>query len=87
MALLPLSLGVTRFSSSKGVKGASSFSSGAAADETSLRQEVLVRDKNTCRYCGFTAGKYQQIYFPGGGKRAKDAVTACIYCHQCFTLC
>jgi intracellular multiplication protein IcmJ len=84
MALLPLSLGVTRFSEKKGAS--SSFS---AADEAAFRQQVFTRDKNACRYCGFTAGKYQQLHFLNGDARdlrVKNAVTACIFCHQCFTL-
>ena len=85
MALLPLSIGVTRFSAKK---GASSLSANAV-DEASFRQQILARDKNTCRYCGFTAGKYQQLHYLSGDSRdmrAKNAVTACIYCHQCFAL-
>ena len=84
MALLPLTLGVTRFSLKKSVS-----SSAATNDDASFRQEIFARDKNACRYCGFTAGKYQQVYFLNGDsrdKRTKNAVTACIYCQQCFAL-
>lgn len=61
------------------------------ADE--MRQKILERDNNTCRYCGFQAKKYQEVNFISRGPKSasmKDApgpndyVTACTFCYQCF---
>lgn len=63
------------------------------ADE--LRLQVLERDNNTCRYCGFQAKKYQEVNFIRRGAKtasikeapgADDYATACTFCHQCFHL-
>ena len=59
-----------------------------------IRQAVLQRDNNTCRYCGFKSAKYQEVTFsqranPPGDKdkpSAEHYATACIFCHQNFHL-
>ena len=54
-----------------------------------LKEQVLKRDDNTCRYCGFQASKYQEINFIGQKDRdlkPDDYAAACIFCHQCFHL-
>jgi intracellular multiplication protein IcmJ len=56
-----------------------------------LEQQILARDQNTCRYCGFASEKYQVVvnnnhdYNPGQSKPS-NLVTACIFCAQCFFL-
>ncbi len=56
-----------------------------------LEQQVLNRDKHTCRYCGFTSERYQQVvninqdYSPGQST-PNNMATACIFCAQCFFL-
>ncbi len=52
-----------------------------------VKTQVLQRDDNTCRYCGFVSRKYQEINFIGKGAKATgagDYATACTFCHQCF---
>jgi len=52
-----------------------------------LRQKVLERDDNTCRYCGFQARKYQEINHIGKSDKSTgvdDYATACTFCYQCF---
>lgn len=54
-----------------------------------LRNQVLARDENACRYCGFKARKYQEVTFIGqkdGETKPEHYATACIFCHQCFHL-
>lgn len=56
-----------------------------------LEKQILERDKNTCRYCGFMSEKYQQVvninqdYGPGKSK-PDNLATACLFCTQCFFL-
>lgn len=57
--------------------------------DAELRQKVFERDGHTCRYCGFQAGKYQEVAFINGQEedtRFANLATACIFCHQCFVL-
>jgi intracellular multiplication protein IcmJ len=58
-----------------------------------MREQVIARDDNTCRYCGFQANKYQEVNFIGKetdkivkDKKLDNYVTACTFCHQCFHL-
>lgn len=52
-----------------------------------LVRVIHERDHFTCRCCGFSSVKYQQILNPAGGWRDLDAIsTACIFCQQCFSL-
>jgi intracellular multiplication protein IcmJ len=84
MALLPIALGVTRGFSAK--PPSPSF---ASIDEAEFRASIQARDKNTCRFCGFKSGKYQQVHFLNGNKRdyrPENAATICLFCAQCFTL-
>lgn len=53
------------------------------------RNRTLERDGYACRYCGFTAKKYQEIHFLSGNYKDlsdKNLVTACVFCHQCLNL-
>lgn len=43
----------------------------------------------TCRFCGFESQKYQEVHFLNrdtADTSDKNLVTACIFCHQCFSL-
>ena len=54
-----------------------------------IKPKILERDKNTCRFCGFKADKYQQILIINQNPedlRPANLATACIFCHQCFIL-
>jgi len=63
----------------------------AAADPAfqTARQRTFDRDHYSCRYCGFTAKKYQEIHFLSGNYKDlsdQNLVTACAFCHQCLNL-
>lgn len=80
MKLLPITLGIAR------TGGAQNLSE-AVDGET--RQKVFQRDSNTCRYCGFTSEKYQDVHFINNNPKDRhvdNMATACIFCHQCFNL-
>lgn len=52
-------------------------------------EEVLERDQQTCRFCGFQAQKYQSVVALDGNWRNrsdKNLATACVFCRQCFDL-
>lgn len=52
-----------------------------------LRAQVLSRDNNSCRYCGFECKKYQDIQYVGKTDKVSgpdDYVTACSFCYQCM---
>lgn len=54
-----------------------------------LKAKIFERDKFSCRFCGFTSKKYQEVHFLNQNTRdhtEKNLVTACIFCHQCFNL-
>lgn len=54
-----------------------------------LEKKVFLRDKHTCRYCGFQSKKFQCVVNHDQNYRnntAKNMVTACIFCAQCFFL-
>lgn len=62
---------------------------GSGALDPEIRQQVFERDDHTCRYCGFRAMKYQDVAHMSGQEadaRLSNLATACIFCHQCFTL-
>jgi len=72
-----------------GVFRAPAKSKGAGKVSNELKQKIFERDNHTCRYCGFTAKKYQEIYHLNhdtGDHSDKNLITACIFCHQCFQL-
>lgn len=53
------------------------------------RQEILARDDYTCRGCGFRAEKCQEVHHLDDdhqNNNAKNLVTMCCLCHQCFHL-
>lgn len=104
MSFLPLKLGINRQepkagNASKekkknrqaGVSSGLPSSSGSSAKEVpkDLKEKILARDNNTCRYCGFQAGKYQNIHIIDHNPEnlsENNLATACIFCHQCFHL-
>lgn len=50
-----------------------------------LRQEVLVRDKNTCRKCGKNPSKQIHHIIPlrdGGENKKENLITLCKKCHN-----
>lgn len=54
-----------------------------------LKDKILERDENTCRYCGFHSEKYQNVHHRDlnlGNLKEDNLVTACVFCHQCFYL-
>ena len=85
MSLLALHLGAQRAGEAD---VAVSFAT-QPVDESRRRTEILARDQNACRYCGFQAKKYQQLHFLNGSRRDwrdENLVTSCIFCQQCFML-
>lgn len=51
------------------------------------RPETVWRDDDfICRFCGFRAEKYQRIVYGSWIGHKRPALTACIFCEQCFTL-
>ena len=91
MSYLKVALGVGKYSDT----GRPLFQ-GVHRPSEELRNKVLERDKYICRYCGFTAAKYQEVNFIGKGHKPKvdprtdikpdNYATACTFCHQCFHL-
>lgn len=91
MAYLKVTLGVSKCSDA----GRPLFQ-GVHRPVDDLVNKVLERDKYICRYCGFTASKYQEVNFIGAGHKPKvdprtdikpdNYATACTFCHQCFHL-
>ncbi len=56
-----------------------------------LEQEVMARDNNSCRYCGFRCDKHQVVVNRNQNYNSKhnvidNMVTACVFCAQCFLL-
>lgn len=54
-----------------------------------LKEKILKRDNDTCRFCGFHSSKYQTVHHldNNSANTAEDNLaTACIFCHQCFNL-
>lgn len=54
-----------------------------------LKEKILKRDNDTCRFCGFQANKYQTIHYLDHNPNnlsENNLATACIFCHQCFNL-
>src|SRR5687768_558428 len=53
----------------------------------SVQRAVFERDHYTCKFCGFTALRHQEIVLLSGDLRDVDAMsTACAFCHQCQDL-
>lgn len=80
MKLLPITLGIARTGGTQNL---------SEAVDSETRQKILQRDNNTCRYCGFSSEKYQDVHFVNNNPKDKhfdNMATACIFCHQCFNL-
>lgn len=74
---IPIALGVSR------------GGAGAPASPVPLpvKKEVLARDGDTCRCCGFKAAKYQEVVHLNRDptdNRPANLAAVCIFCHQCF---
>lgn len=55
----------------------------------SLARKVHLRDKDTCRYCGFQAQQYQEVVNLDRNPRnnvLSNLATACVFCTQCHFL-
>ncbi|MAZ44763.1 MAG: HNH endonuclease [Legionellales bacterium] len=53
------------------------------------RVQILQRDENTCRYCGFHSDKYQEVVnidHDYKNNTMENMATACVFCAQCFFL-
>jgi intracellular multiplication protein IcmJ len=82
MAYLRITPGVSSLSEAGRI-----LSGDVHSPDDALKAQVLERDENTCRYCGFLSRKYQELNFVGkdGNARGAEAyATACTFCHQCF---
>jgi|GEM_PF-953463 len=52
-----------------------------------VKNSVLKRDHDTCRFCGFYSTKYQEVLISDSNIHNLDTLfTACIFCHQSFNL-
>ncbi len=54
-----------------------------------IKKKILTRDHYTCRYCLFTSKKYNTVVNHDNDyshNNAKNMVTACPFCAQCFFL-
>jgi len=83
MAYLPITLGIVR------TPGNARNLEKDAQNLAALRQKILERDDNTCRFCGFQSSKYQEVHFLNGNQddqRPDNMAAACIFCQQCFDL-
>lgn len=50
-----------------------------------VRKKALERDKNSCRFCGFTSVSYQEVHHfndDHSDNRLENLVTACSFCHM-----
>lgn len=55
----------------------------------SIKQKILTRDQQTCRFCGFKSDKFQEVVNVDqnySNNSAPNLVTACSFCRQCFFL-
>jgi intracellular multiplication protein IcmJ len=80
--MIPITLGVARTAQGGG-------GGNAAPVPLAVKKEVLARDHNACRCCGFTAAKYQEVLHLNrdcADHRPDNLATVCIFCHQCFHL-
>jgi intracellular multiplication protein IcmJ len=75
--LLPITLGVRR-------KSGTEFASGAG--KSPRQEDVWREDDFVCQFCGFRAEKYQRIVAGNWAGQQRSALTACIFCEQCFAL-
>lgn len=91
----PIILGIARPPGSSGKEQGGTGNTGSASSvnkekvPNELRQQVLKRDDNTCRHCGFKATKYQEILCLDGNPEnhaESNLATVCIFCHQCFNM-
>jgi len=74
-SFLPITLGVRR-------KSGTEFVSKGRIDTASVWRQ----DNFTCQFCGFRAEKFQRVVNGAWCGDKRQALTACLYCEQCFTL-
>jgi intracellular multiplication protein IcmJ len=85
MKRIPIHLSIAR-SAGNAVSQKGGDASSLAQD---VKQKILERDAHSCRCCGFSAKKYQEVYKISGeasDHRPENYATLCIFCHQCFSL-
>ncbi len=89
-------LGIARPLPKKGA-GAATQNSGRKANSASakgglapeIKQKILKRDDNICKFCGFKSQKYQEVHFLNhdvNDTHSQNLATTCIFCHQCFSM-
>jgi intracellular multiplication protein IcmJ len=86
--LLPITLSIAQDPGSAQKHSDKAAGHGLSLD-AELKQKIFERDNHTCRYCGFHSEKYQDVNFRDSNPsnlQAKNLVTSCIFCHQCFNL-
>lgn len=94
MKLLPIRLGIARkIGNAQKRSVPAGMPAGMVQDPAralaEITPKILKRDKNTCRFCGFKADKYQKILILNQDPddiRPANLATSCIFCHQCFNL-
>ncbi|MFP4313784.1 MAG: type IV secretion protein DotN [Alphaproteobacteria bacterium] len=91
-AQLNCTLGIARpIGKAKTIKGGAGFTSSSSSLKlpNEIKQEIFKRDNHTCKCCGFTSQKYQEVHFLNNNKadqNPSNLATVCIFCHQCFNL-
>jgi intracellular multiplication protein IcmJ len=79
---LPILLGISR-------NAGTNTAPGNDAGVQQIKTKVFERDDYTCRFCGFQSNKYQEVRHLNNNYAdftLENLATACIFCHQCFTL-
>ncbi len=86
MEKLPLTLSIKKPSNRRGSRPAGGAELKLPAE---TKQKIFERDDFSCRGCGFTSKKYQEIHYLNGDTqdfKESNLTTLCIFCHQCFNL-
>ena len=53
------------------------------------KKQILLRDEDSCRYCGFRSDKFMEVVNVDHNyknNKPENMVTACVFCAQCFFL-
>ncbi len=79
--MIPITIGIAQ-------KSSAFLSEKNTEEVASLKNKVFERDDYTCKCCGFKSNKYQDLLvIDQSSKPTEDNLaTACIFCHQCFSL-